>query len=449
MMDWKMPGMDGIETIRQIKQQVGEAAPVFVMVTAYNRDELIEQAHAISIQAVLVKPLTPSTLLDSILTAFGQQVLPSPRRVNSEQAYRQAVTALQGAYLLLVEDNPVNQEMAAEILQNAGIRVDIASNGAEAIAMVSRITYDGVLMDCQMPVMDGFEATRRIRLLQADGKLPILAMTANAMVGDKEKCLAAGMNDHIAKPIEVEKLFLTLQKWITPTRPLTTLATAQQQTPVIGLIDGLAVDAALHRLGNNQALFHKLLLRFCQTQQDLVPQLTQYLDNCQQDDAVRLVHTFKGLAGNIGAKVLSQLAAELEAALRFADSDQAQALQQQLAPLLAAQISAIQQILTQLETQQRFSAEATAHQPETMLATEMRSPADLAKLLQQLQRLLTDADGSAAEFLQPHVEALAQFLPRSQLTSIQRLLSQFDYDAALPYVKALLQQFVTGQGRKD
>ncbi len=193
MMDWKMPGMDGIETIRQIQQQAGQQAPFFVMVTAYNRDELLEKAAELSIQAVLVKPLTPSTLLDSILTAFGQQALLPTRRVSSEQAYRQAITALQGAYLLLVEDNPVNQEMAAEILQNAGIRVDIANNGAEAIAMISRIQYDGVLMDCQMPVMDGFEACRRIRLLHPDGKLPVLAMTANAMVGDKEKCLAAGI----------------------------------------------------------------------------------------------------------------------------------------------------------------------------------------------------------------------------------------------------------------
>jgi PAS domain S-box-containing protein len=452
MMDWKMPGMDGLETIRQIKQQAGPDAPFFVMVTAYNRDELLAQAAELSIQAVLVKPLTPSTLLDSILMAFGQQVLHSPRRLSSEQAYRQAIAAIQGAHLLLVEDNPVNQEMAAEILQNAGIRVDIANNGAEAISMVNRLSYDGVLMDCQMPVMDGFEAARRIRLLQPDGKLPILAMTANAMVGDKEKCLAAGMNDHIAKPIEVEKLFLTLQKWITPARPLATLASSQQPTPVIGCIAGLSVDAALHRLGNNQALFHKLLLRFCQTQQDLVPQLNGYLENCQQDDAVRLVHTFKGLAGNIGAKALSQLATELEAALRFADSGQVQVLQQQLGPLLAAQITAIQQVLTQLETQQKFSADASACQAETGTATHEASLPDLdhlLALLQQLQQLLTDADGSAADFLQPHVEALAQVLPRSQLTSVQRLLSQFDYDAALPYVKVLQQQLVSSQGRKD
>ncbi len=452
MMDWKMPGMDGLETIRQIKQQAGPEAPFFVMVTAYNRDELLEQAAELSIQAVLVKPLTPSTLLDSILLAFGQQVLHSPRRLSSEQAYRQAITAIQGAHLLLVEDNPINQEMAAEILQNAGIRVDIASNGAEAITMVSRQSYDGVLMDCQMPVMDGFEAARRIRLLQPDGKLPILAMTANAMVGDKEKCLAAGMNDHIAKPIEVEKLFLTLQKWITPTRPLASLASVQQQTPVIGLIAGLTVDTALHRLGNNQALFHKLLLRFCQTQRDLVPQLNSYLENCQQEDAVRLVHTFKGLAGNIGAKALSQLAAELEAALRFADSDQVQMLQQQIEPLLETQITTILQVLSQLETSANSSNDASVYPSAIVAVSDQSSSPDLDQLLsrlQQLEQLLTDADGNAADFLPPYIEALAQVLPRSQLTSVQRLLSQFDYDAALPYVKVLQQQLMSSTRLKD
>ncbi len=438
MMDWKMPGMDGIETIRQIQQQAGQQAPFFVMVTAYNKDELLEKAAELSIQAVLVKPLTPSTLLDSILTAFGQQALVSPRRVSSEQAYRQAITALQGAYLLLVEDNPVNQEMAAEILQNAGIRVDIANNGAEAIAMVSRIQYDGVLMDCQMPVMDGFEACRRIRLLHPDAKLPVLAMTANAMVGDKEKCLAAGMNDHIAKPIEVEKLFLTLQKWIQPAKPFSALVTTQVEVPAIGLIPGLAVDAALHRLGNNQALYHKLLLRFCQTQQDLMAQLACLLDNCQQEDAVRLIHSFKGLAGNIGARQLSELAGALETALRFTDHGQIQQLQQTLSPLLQQQVGAIRQALDAMQQAQQpgYPADSAAFaQPTTTPASP--EPQQLQQVFQQLQQLLQEADGSAADYLLPYLQTLGQYLNQAQLASLQRLLSQFDYDAALPLVRAL------------
>lgn len=438
MMDWKMPGMDGIETIRQLQQQAGQQAPFFVMVTAYNRDELLEKAAELSIQAVLVKPLTPSTLLDSILTAFGQQALLPTRRVSSEQAYRQAITALQGAYLLLVEDNPVNQEMAAEILQNAGIRVDIANNGAEAIAMISRIQYDGVLMDCQMPVMDGFEACRRIRLLHPDGKLPVLAMTANAMVGDKEKCLAAGMNDHIAKPIEVEKLFLTLQKWIKPARPFSALIANQAEVPAIGLIPGLSVDAALHRLGHNQALYHKLLLRFCQTQQDVMAQLACLLENCQQEDAVRLIHSFKGLAGNIGARELSELAGSLETALRFTDHPQIQQLQQTLTPLLQQQISAIRQALDAMQQPQQLCSQAdSAVLTQSSAALSSQQPQQLQQLLQQLQQLLQEADGSAADYLLPHLPTLGHYLNQAQLASLQRLLSQFDYDAALPLVRAL------------
>ncbi|MEI8095646.1 MAG: response regulator [Spirochaetales bacterium] len=217
LMDWMMPGMDGLETIQRIRTDKKIAqTPAFIMVTAYSREELQAQAGDTKIDGVLIKPVSPSTLLDSILNALGREVARGGRKQVQAAGSQEAALRVKGAYVLLVEDNLVNQELATELLQEAGLQVDVANNGQEAVEMVAKVRYDGVLMDCQMPVMDGFEASRRIRQDARFASLPILAMTANAMAGDKEKCVAAGMNDHIAKPLDVAQMFLTLAQWITP-----------------------------------------------------------------------------------------------------------------------------------------------------------------------------------------------------------------------------------------
>ncbi|QTN27334.1 response regulator [Rhodoferax sp. AJA081-3] len=219
VMDWHMPGVDGVEAIRRIRANEAIAETLAtVMVTAYNRDELVESAQGLRLDGILEKPVTPSGLLNTISAALSRtlHVTSAPHRPTS---YTSMVAQLTGACVLLVEDNEINQELAADILTQAGLRVDVAGDGAQALAMVAQCDYDAVLMDWQMPVMDGFEATRRIRAQLRFANLPILAMTANAMTGDREKCLAVGMNDHIAKPIDVNELLNTLVRWITPHTP--------------------------------------------------------------------------------------------------------------------------------------------------------------------------------------------------------------------------------------
>jgi CheY-like chemotaxis protein len=168
---------------------------------------------------------------------------PAARQQDSGKMLRD----IKGARLLLVEDNPVNQELATEILQDAGFMVESANNGAEAVARVAEENFDGVLMDCQMPVMDGFEATRRIRAEERNRNLPILAMTANAMAGDREKCVAAGMNDHIAKPIDVAQLFAALARWIKPRNPV---VADKAPTPAPAVLDAQALTPALRELAD-------------------------------------------------------------------------------------------------------------------------------------------------------------------------------------------------------
>ncbi|HRL94785.1 MAG TPA: response regulator [Pseudomonas sp.] len=440
LMDWMMPDMDGVEAMRAISSdtRIGET-PVFVMVTAYSRDELLERLGNLPVAGVLVKPVTPSTLLDSILNTFGQQALARPRKKELLAEVHDARQALQGAYLLLVEDNQVNQEMTVEILARAGIRVDVASNGAEALSMVAKTAYDGVLMDCQMPVMDGFEATRRIRAQAHFAQLPILAMTANAMAGDKEKCLQAGMNDHIAKPLDVNQLFITLQRWVKAPGARGALPELTSEDTHLPVIAGLQMDAALQRLDGNSALLRKLLKRFCETQADSLERVRAALAVDDRDTAVRAAHSLKGLAGNIGARGLVLNAAELEAQLRHGRDDEAELNLQGLVLELHGLISQIEQGL-----------QATPQPPEAHAGISLAAAdVDIAALnagLERLENLLREDDGEAGECLAAQFAGLLSLGWQTQAEDLERLIGRYQFDQALQLLQALRQRMRLATG---
>ncbi|MBU0594330.1 MAG: response regulator [Gammaproteobacteria bacterium] len=225
---------------------------------------------------------------------------------------------LHGAFLLLVEDNEVNRELTLDILSYAGIRADVAVNGAEAVEMVSRVDYDGVLMDCQMPVMDGYEATRKIRADAHYADLPIIAMTANALPGDRDKCIASGMNEQITKPINVRQLFLILDRWVKsqPPREDTAVASAALHETSMPQLAGVNMDEAMECVNGNIALYRKLLMLFREKQADAVEHIRAAWQSGDHETAARLAHTLRGLAANIGAEDLVNKIRELEAALR-------------------------------------------------------------------------------------------------------------------------------------
>jgi CheY-like chemotaxis protein len=207
--------MDGIETTNRINQLIAPAKlPVIIMATAYNRDDVLGVAKQTGIRNVMTKPLSPSTMLNVLVDIFGRG-LPDKKTVNMKRGQEQfMVKAFVGARILLAEDNEVNQLVASRILKNAGLEVDIANNGREAVEKVKTGNYELVLMDIQMPEMDGIAATREIRAMSEFVDLPIVAMTAHAMSGDRELSLKAGMNDHINKPINLQELFATLAQWL-------------------------------------------------------------------------------------------------------------------------------------------------------------------------------------------------------------------------------------------
>ncbi|MET0540389.1 MAG: response regulator, partial [Variovorax sp.] len=224
LMDWRMPGMDGVEATHRIHSRAPGPSgkpPAVIMVTALARHEVEEAAErqAVQLPLVLTKPVTPSTLLEAIAQVLGQEQSGQSRPAPHAEPGAASIAHLAGARVLLVEDNDVNQELARELLEGAGIEVVIAGDGAQALALLADdCAFDGVLMDCQMPVLDGYATTRRLRGQARFEDMPIIAMTANAMAGDREKALDSGMNDHIAKPLNVAAMFATMAKWIRPAK---------------------------------------------------------------------------------------------------------------------------------------------------------------------------------------------------------------------------------------
>jgi len=334
LMDWQMPGMDGIEASRRIKNHKGlSKIPAIVMVTGYGREEVMQQVEEAGLEGFLLKPVSPSMLFDATMKAFGAAVPDMARVAQSKEQAAEAFKHIQGARLLLAEDNEINQQVAKEILEGAGLAVTIANNGLEAVNAVKAGNYDAVLMDIQMPVMDGYTATREIRNLRSEIRnVPIIAMTAHAMAGDENKSIQAGMNGHVTKPIDPDQLFATLQKWIQPSEKR-----AATQAPVVsvepsgedhvfsieaalpGYLPGFDLSDGLKRLQGNKKLYRKLLLSFATDYNEAANEIREALDAEDFDQAHSLVHNLKGLAGNLAATDLQAAAVNMEKLVKGAD----------------------------------------------------------------------------------------------------------------------------------
>ncbi len=326
VMDWKMPGMDGIEASRRIKNHTGlSKIPPIVLVTAYGREDVMQQAEEVGLEGFLLKPVNPSMLFDTIMQAFGEVVPETSRVAQKQEQEAEFMKHIQGAQLLLVEDNEINQQVAKEILEGAGLNVALANDGQEAVNAVKENEYDAVLMDIQMPVMDGYTATREIRKDERFKELPIIAMTAHAMAGDEDKSLEAGMNGHVAKPIDPDQLFSTLQKWVKPSEervqvqqpevPLESLESDQAEPDEEQLpesLPGFDLSAGLERLRGNKRLYRKLLLDFGAKYTKVANEIHNALDAKDLEQAHSLIHNLKGLAGNLAAIDLQAASVNLE-----------------------------------------------------------------------------------------------------------------------------------------
>ena len=303
LLDWKMPGMDGVEVARQLAgMSLRHQPPSVLMVTAFSRDEARRRASAAGapVAAMLAKPVTPSTLLDACLEVLLPARAETSTAERDHRMLERQRQALAGLRLLLVEDNPVNQELACEVLRRAQVDVVVADNGLRALELLEQQAFDGVLMDCQMPVLDGYETTRRLRRDPRWAQLPVIAMTANAMLADREEALAAGMNDHVAKPIKLGQLFAALARWMRP--------------PLAARAAGPFDDNALRDSGvqPGSPFHHRLLALFAERGAQFEERFRAAADD--RVTATRLAHDLKSEATLLGARPLGTLAAELESA---------------------------------------------------------------------------------------------------------------------------------------
>ena len=342
LLDWKMPGMDGVACARALAErpQPRHPTPPVLMLTAFSRAEVQQRLdeQRVAVGALLIKPVTPSTLFEACVAALGLAPRPSTRGARREESQLAHRARLSGARILLVEDNAFNQELAVDVLSRAGIEVSVAANGQEALDMLGRRGFDGVLMDCQMPVMDGYAATRALREQPQWRELPVIAMTANAMVGDRDKALAAGMNDHIAKPIQVDEVFATLARWVRPAGS----AGAVPGGP--GGLDGLpGIDsrAGVAGMMGDTALYRRLLRMFRDREADFLQRFKGARTDGDAGAAMRMAHDLKSVAGTLGMQRVQQAAQALESACvdGAADADieaLAQVAARELEPVIAA-----------------------------------------------------------------------------------------------------------------
>ncbi|RLJ22108.1 hypothetical protein DJ031_01530 [bacterium endosymbiont of Escarpia laminata] len=413
LLDVAMPGIAGSELVQAICSKAGSHKLRIVELRTLNQSE----EPVPGVDAWINKPISQSDLFGTLLELYGESIAAH----GSNHAKDAQEWWFGGSKLLLAEDNPVNQEVATEILTSAGFSVDIRENGAEAVAAVQENSYDAVLMDIQMPVMDGLTAARKIRELGDDyADLPILAMTAHALTGDKEKSLEAGMNGHITKPINPHAMFSELAEWIAQSKKPQQSDQGQEQTESEPLpeLPGIDTADALDRIGGNQSAYRRILRNYRDMNIDLVDRIAADIRSEELTEAAHTAHSLKGSSGNIGAKQVHQNAASVEQHCR--NDRPAQALE----ALEKLHIS-LQQVIDGLTQLDEPTDESTPIENNADI-----DPDELQNLLRQLEGYL-DTDLRQAGALLKEVQQKVNGTEFSHsLTEIKQALNDFDIDAA-------------------
>ena len=417
--------MNGIDFTKALKELIGSSAPPCILVTAYASDELIHDSSIEGIEHVIPKPVNASLLFETILSIFN--LFTTESSVNSYEAgnKNKDIAALKGVRILLAEDNLLNQQIATEILGDEGLVIDVANNGQEAVDMVNKKAYAMVLMDMQMPIMDGLEATRTIRKNFSNDDLPVLAMTANASDADRQKCLASGMDAHITKPIDPDLLFTEIAKWIKPnnTPPITnkTLAITTKETQTIPEIKGVDTNLGLKVAAGKVSLYIKMLKTFSTDQVNAVENIKKAIEKNDFATGQLIAHTLKGTCGSIGATELQNKAEILESHLKEKMSHaKIVELLDVIQPRLLLVIGSIQELLPNKEK----TNETTALNEE-----------EVKSLILHLSELLASDDTEANELLEKNSSMLQHYIGVDAFNKISDALESFDFELGLKILK--------------
>jgi polar amino acid transport system substrate-binding protein len=348
--------VDGISFTQKLREITFLSfRPKVLLTSTEGGDEISLQMNNKIADGILKKPFQKSNLLDAVTRVSGRSVLSSGKfKIISDQLNPELISQISGAHLLLVEDNEINRQVAQELLEGFGIDVTTAENGEEAIALLNEAQFDGVLMDMQMPVMDGVTATREIRKTPLFSKVPIIALTANVMVSEQNEFLHAGINDYISKPIDPDRLAATLAKWIRPMRTTPSRVTGNTQfdkvvkdsaSEPLPELPGVNVAESVRRIGGSVPLYFSLLDKFRVNQQNFIVSVREALANNDQNTAERLAHTLRGVAGTLGEKTLQETARLLENGIKQGDSGEVDTLLARIDKELATFIVNIDQAL--------------------------------------------------------------------------------------------------------
>lgn len=432
LMDWNMPGMNGLVASKKIRQnkRLGNV-PLIIMVTAFGREDVTMEAEKSGINAFLMKPVSQSLMFDTIMQVFGHEIQSFPSVIRDSLNEAEINENIIGAKILLVEDNIMNQEVATEILEGAGLSVDIASNGSEALDAVNMVDYDLVLMDVQMPVMGGIEVTSVIRNDRRFSDLPIIAMTAHAMSGAKEACIEAGMNDYISKPIDPVLLMSVISNWLRH-RSVNKAEDARsfllgserdkQDAFLPSSLPGIDIESGLKRLNGKKLLFKKILSDFSRRYASASQDIKVLMDNGDKNSAERLLHNIKGIAGNISAQGLYNAIKDLES--RIGDDKIYKAyfdiFDQELRTVLAS-IENIGSI-------------------ENEIPVSSGGDVDISKasmLMYRMAKLLGDYNLEAMDCFMSFKEAIGASRFREETKEIERHLENFDFDLAAVQLKKI------------
>ncbi len=353
ILDARLSDMNDPDVARELQAMVVLGIkPRLLMIRGLDQNEEASPLDEKIVDGLLERSYGKEELIDAISRVSSKdRSMTGKFRTLGARFNMELVSQVRGAHMLLVEDNEINQQIAKELLESFGITVKVAENGEEAIAWLKDQEFDGVLMDMQMPVMDGISATREIRKDPRFAKLPIIALTANVFISEQNQFLAAGMNDHIGKPIDPDHLIATLAKWVHPARP--SLSNIQRDEPKVlkpeqeALPDlpGVDVAAGVRRIGGNLGLYYSLLDMFRTNHRNIAQEIRDSLASNDLKSAERQAHTLKGIAGSLGAEELQGLSAQLEKDFRNGTLDEAEPLIGKLEQNLSQLMTDIDQAL--------------------------------------------------------------------------------------------------------
>lgn len=441
LVDWKMPDIDGIDTSIMIKALDLKNIPTVYLITGYGQQISYEEACRAGISQVLLKPITPSILNDALMELLESNT--DGEEVSTQYEFEKMLKQYDQVRLLIVEDNRINQEIIQQILEPLNFHIELAENGQEAINKITQTCFDLILMDIQMPVMDGLEATTMIRKMPGYEAVPILAMTANAFEEDRRKCMEVGMNDHLVKPVEPEILYQGLIKWLPAKKnnrknerlnksedekksksdPIV-VGEEEQKLSTLRHVDGLNVEVGLKILGGDSSVYLRLIKQFIQKCQETAIFI---LKQCADDDyqgLINTIHSIKGVAGNLGAQKIQTLAAELDWIIR-SGSDKNQ-IKKQLEDFVAA----INQLVLALESAEKAPSSEAVGKIDREKAEQI-----MIELIALLEKNNTDAD----DVFEEHRELMLLSLGETG-RKLERQIHEFDYSDALETLRLTLEK---------